>query len=71
MLDSYDYPLGHETSRAGCLAIAKRLLGTYWQQVDGKPQPMTKVRPLPDFVRVVDNKGEEICRWSVGDLQAH
>jgi hypothetical protein len=71
VLDSFDYPLGHETSRAACLAIAKRLLGTYWQQVDGKPQPMTKVRPLPDFVRVVDNKGEEICRWSVGDLQAH
>jgi hypothetical protein len=71
VLNSFDYPLGHETSRAACLAIAKRLLGTYWQQADGEPQPMTKVRPLPDFVRVVDNKGEEICRWSVDDLQAH
>ncbi len=71
MLNSFDYPLGHETSRAACLAVAQHLLGSYWRRVNGELQPMTKVKPLPDFVRVVDNKGDEICRWSVGDLQAH
>jgi len=70
VLNSFDYPLEFETSRAACLVVAQRLLGTYWGWVDGKVQPKTKVKPLPDFVCVVDNKGDEICRWSVGDMQA-
>jgi hypothetical protein len=71
VLNRFDYPLGYETSRADCLAIVRHVLGSYWQLVDGKLQPKMKVRPLPDFVRVVDTKGAEICRWSATDLQAN
>jgi hypothetical protein len=63
VLNSFPYPLGHETSRAACLAFAQRVLGTYWQWTDGG-QPKMKGRPLPDFVRVADNQGKEVCRWS-------
>jgi hypothetical protein len=69
--NSFPYPHGFETSRAACLSVAQRLLGTYWRRVNGEVLPMAKVKPLPDFVRVLDNKGEEICRWSVSDLQAN
>jgi hypothetical protein len=70
VLDSFPYPLGHETSRAACLTIAQYLLNTYWRRVNGEVRPRSKSKSLPDSVRVLDDRGAEICRWSVSDLRA-
>jgi hypothetical protein len=68
VLNSFPYPLGYDTSRAACLALVQKLLSTCRQRVDGQPRPRMKGRSLPDFVRVVDDTGEEVCRWSLDDL---
>lgn len=65
------YPYGHEISFGHCLALAQQCLSTYWRNEDGTLRAQRKYgksNPLPEVVRVVGDKGEEICRWSVNDL---
>ena len=71
VLNSFDYPVGYDTSREAGLTVAQHVLGSYWHLVDGNLQPKAKIRPLPDFVRVIDRDGGEICRWSATDLQTN
>jgi hypothetical protein len=72
MLDGqrYPYPIGHETSPEACLAVAQHLLNSWWRLIDGKLEPMSKVRPLPELIRIIDIGGGEICSWSVNDMRA-
>jgi hypothetical protein len=68
--ERYPYPIGHETSPAACLALAQHLLNSWWRVANGKLEPMSKSRSLPELVRITNIRGEEICRWSIDDLKA-
>jgi hypothetical protein len=68
VLNSFPFPCGHEISYGHCLSLAQQCLSTYWRDEGGTLRPTTKIKPLPQLVRVVGDNGEEICRWSVDDL---
>jgi hypothetical protein len=68
ILNSFPYPYGHPINHSYCLAVIQRCLSTYWRNDNGALRPASKVKPLPDLVRIVDVSGAEICRWSVDDL---
>lgn len=67
MLESYEYGYEIGTSCGECHAIARRCLARYWHCEGGRVQPLGKVKPRPEMVRVVAKGGTEICRWTKDD----
>jgi hypothetical protein len=49
------------------MGLAQAGIRAYWRNEDGALTPIQSRRPIPELIKITDDRGTEICRWSITD----